>query len=61
MRKELKSSKAKKKEKEYMLSLKLFIVNEIEQGKLSVEEAKRKYGVLQKSTIMGWLLQFGSF
>jgi len=60
MKKEFKPSNIKKKEKEYMLSLKLLIVNEIEQGKLSVEEAKRKYGVQKKSTIQDWMLVFGN-
>ena len=59
MKKKLTRSKTKKEEKEYLLSIKLLIVNEIEQGKLTVIEAKRKYNILEKSTIMNWLVEYG--
>jgi len=60
MSKQLKSKNKKRTEKVYMLSLKLLIVKEIEAGKLSVTEAKSKYGIQDKSTITNWLLEFGS-
>jgi len=59
MKEKFKTVKTKREEKEYLLSIKLLIVNEIEQGKLTVSEAKRKYKILQKATIMNWLFKYG--
>ena len=41
--------------KDYSLSLKLQIVQEIEQGLLSPSEATFKYGIQARSTIRTWL------
>jgi transposase len=46
---------------DYSMSLKLQIVSEIEQGKLSTREAQRNYGIQARSTIVQWLRKFGSF
>jgi transposase len=51
----------KRKQGDYPLSLKLQIVQEIEQRKLSTTGAQRKYGVQSRSTIIGWLRKYGNF
>jgi transposase len=51
----------KRKQGDYPLSLKLQIVQEIEQGKQSTKGAQRKYGVQARSTIIGWLRKYGNF
>jgi transposase-like protein len=51
----------KRKQGDYPLSLKLQIVQEIEQGKQSTKGAQRNYGVQSRSTIIGWLRKYGNF
>ena len=48
-------------QKDYSMSLKLQIVQEIERGELSTHGACRKYGIQARSTIMNWLKKFGNF
>jgi transposase len=52
---------AKRSQRDYSLSLKLQIVQEIERGQLSTTGALRKYGVQARSTIVGWLRKYGNF
>jgi transposase len=51
----------KRSQRDYTLSLKLQIVQEIEQGSLSTTAAQRKYGIQARSTLVGWLRKYGSF
>lgn len=51
----------KRTQRDYSMSLKLQIVTEIEQGKLSTREAQRKYGIQARSTVVQWLRKFGNF
>lgn len=51
----------KRTQKDYTMSFKLQVVQEIEQGRLSTHEACRKYGIQARSTIVQWLRKFGSF
>lgn len=51
----------KRTQKDYPMSLKLQIVQEIEQGKLSTHAACRKYGIQARSTVVQWLRKFGNF
>lgn len=51
----------KRKQGDYPLSLKLQIVQEIEQRKQSSTGAQRKYGVQSRSTIIAWLRKYGNF
>jgi transposase len=55
------SSYVKHTQKDYSLSLKLQIVQEIERGELSTKAACRKYGIQARSTVMCWLQKFGTF
>ena len=41
-------------------SFKLHVIEEIESGRLTQSEAKRKYGILGHSTILKWLRKYGT-
>ena len=56
-----KTNYVKRTQRDYSMSLKLQIVSEIEQGKLSTREAQRNYGIQSRSTVVQWLRKFGSF
>ena len=51
----------KRTQKDYSLSLKLQIVQEIEQGLLTPMQATTKYGIQARSTIRTWLKKYGNF
>jgi transposase-like protein len=51
----------KRTQKDYTMSFKLQVVQEIEQGRISTYEVCRKYGIQSRSTIVGWLRKFGNF
>ena len=59
MGKKLKNRNVKGFEKEYLPSLKFHIVNEIKQGKLSIDEARLKFGILDNKAILYWLEEYG--
>ncbi|WP_348676795.1 transposase [Flavobacterium coralii] len=58
---EVQSNYVKRTQKDYTLSLKIQIVQEIESGELSTRSAQRKYGVQARSTIVSWLRKYGNF
>ena len=51
----------KRTQRDYSMSLKLRIVQQIERGELSTCQAQKEYGVQSRSTIMLWLRKFGKF
>lgn len=51
----------KRTQKDYSMSLKLQIVQEIEQGKTSISQVKKDYAIQSRSTIVQWLRKFGNF
>lgn len=55
------SNYKKRTQKDYSLSLKLQIVQDIEQGLLSPSEATSKYGIQARSTVRTWLKKYGKF
>lgn len=55
------SNYKKRTPKDYSLSLKLQIVQEIEQGLLTSTGALEKYGVQAASTVRSWLKKYGNF
>lgn len=55
------SNYKKRTQKDYSLSLKLQIVQEIEQGFLTTTGALDKYGVQAASTVRTWLKKYGNF
>src|SRR6218665_3717868 len=55
------TSYVKRSQRDYTLSLKLQIVQEIERGILSITVAQSKYGIQARSTLVNWLRKYGSF
>lgn len=51
----------KRTQKDYTMSFKLQVVQEIELGELSTHSACLKYGIQARSTIVQWLRKFGNF
>lgn len=51
----------KRTQKDYSMSLKLQVVQQIERGELSTVAACRKYGIQARSTVVSWLRKFGNF
>lgn len=51
----------KRTQKDYSVSFKLQVVEEIESGQLERLEACHKYGIQARSTITQWLRKYGTF
>jgi transposase len=51
----------KRSQKDYSMSFKLEVVREVESGSLTDNEAKRKYGIQGRSTVLNWLRKYGTF
>jgi transposase-like protein len=51
----------KRTQKDYTMSFKLQIVQEIEQGRTSISQVKKDYAIQSRSTIVQWLRKFGNF
>jgi transposase len=51
----------KRTQKDYAMSFKLQIVQEIERGFLSISQVKKQYGIQSRATIVQWLRKFGNF
>lgn len=56
-----KSNYVKRTQKDYSLSFKLQVVQEIEQGLLTRTQALDRYGIQARSTIRTWLKKYGKF
>ena len=56
-----KLSYVKRSQRDYSLSLKLRIVQQIERGQLSTKSAQRTYGIQSRSTVVNWLRKYGNF
>jgi len=51
----------KRTQKDYSMSFKLQIVQEIEQRKTSISQVKKDYAIQSRSTIVQWLRKLGNF
>jgi transposase len=51
----------KRTQKDYSMSFKLQIVQDIERGIASISQVKKDYGIQSRSTIVQWLRKFGNF
>ena len=61
MEKTINNGFSKRTQKDYSLSFKLQLVEEIEQGILTKSQAKLKYGIQGDSTVRKWLQKYGTF
>ena len=59
--KEIKSQYVKRSQKDYSLSFKLAVVQEVESGCISNRGAMRKYGIQGHGTITEWRRKYGIF
>jgi transposase-like protein len=60
--KEIVDSKyVRRSQKDYSLSFKLQVVQEVERGESSVKGSQRKYGIQGSATVINWLRKFGNF
>lgn len=61
MEEEIRSQYIKRTQNDYSMSFKLQVVQEIEQGEISVSGSKSKYGIQGDSTVLKWLRKYGNF
>ena len=53
------SQSIRKTQKDYSLSFKLKVVEEVEKGEKTYKEAQREYGIQGRSTVLIWLRKHG--
>lgn len=61
MDKELDYNYVRRTQKDYSMSFKLQVVQEIESGLLSATAATKKYGIQGGQTVLNWLRKYGTF
>ena len=61
MKEESENKYVKRTQKDYSMSFKLQVVDEIERGELGIKGAARKYGIQSHSTVTNWLRKYGTF
>ena len=61
MKEKSKNEYVKRTQKDYSMSFKLQVVQEVERGEESVTGAQRKYGIQGKNTVISWLRKYGTF
>ncbi|MDT0691957.1 helix-turn-helix domain-containing protein [Salegentibacter sp. F188] len=61
MKSSAKTGYVKRTQKDYSISFKLQVVQEIESGALGRTQACHKYGIQAKSTVREWLRKYGNF
>jgi len=61
MNEKSKNEYVRRSQKDYSMSFKLRVVQEIESGELSIRAARRKYGIQGGNTVTSWLRKYGTF
>ena len=61
MKKEKENEYVRRSSKDYSLSFKLQVVEEVERGLLGIKEAQYKYGIQGNATVSTWLRKHGNF
>jgi len=61
MNEKFKNEYVRRSQKDYTLTFKLQVVQEIESGELSIYAARRKYGIQGGNTVTSWLRKYGTF
>ena len=61
MKERIRTEYIKRTQKDYSLSFKLGVVDEIERGELGIKASARKYGIQSHSTVTNWLRKYGTF
>lgn len=50
----------KRTQRDYTLSFKLSVVDQVEKGELTYKEAQQRYGIQGRSTVLVWLRKYGN-
>lgn len=61
MKEETAREYVKRTQKDYSMSFKLGVVQEVERGFISMKGAQRKYGIQGNATVVQWLRKYGTF
>ena len=61
MSKEKEREYVRRTSKDYSLSFKLQVVQEVESGEVGIKEAQHKYGIQGNATVTTWLQKYGNF
>lgn len=61
MKEKIQNQYVKRSQKDYSMSFKLQVVQEVERGEISVSSARRKYGIQGGHTVVQWLRKYGTF
>lgn len=61
MEEEIKKEYVKRTQKNYTMTFKLQVVEEVEKGEISISAATRKYGIQGGHTVTTWLRKYGNF
>jgi len=61
MEEKIKNEYVKRTQKDYSMSFKLQVVDEVERGELGIKATARKYGIQSHSTVTIWLQKYGTF
>jgi transposase len=61
MKEEFSNEYVKRTQKDYSMSFKLQVVQEVERGELSIRGSLRKYGIQSHGTVLHWLRKYGNF
>ena len=61
MEEKSKSLYIKRSQRDYPLSFKLAVVQEVESGAITNNGAMRKYGIQGHGTVLNWCRKFGNF
>tara|TARA_B110000211_G_C13800566_1_gene430365 strand:- start:224 stop:658 length:435 start_codon:yes stop_codon:yes gene_type:complete len=61
MKEEKENEYVRRSSKDYSLSFKLQVIEEVERGVLGIKEAQYKYGIQGNATISTWLRKHGNF
>jgi transposase-like protein len=61
MKESIENKYVKRTQKDYSMSFKLQVVQELERGELGIKAATRKYGIQGSHTVTTWLRKYGTF
>ena len=61
MKEESKNEYVRRTCKDYSMSFKMQVVQEVESGDISITAAARKYGIQGRHTVTTWLRKYGNF
>jgi len=61
MNENFKDEYVRRSQKDYSMSFKLQVVQEVEIGDSSIKGAQRKYGIQGNNTVISWLRKYGTF